>query len=71
MKWSRLLHDSEDSDIDFVDKTPKQKKVSNGKFVYLVTYFQADFLKCPSRERFAEIVISEFNAVKNDDSCTT
>ena len=62
-----LSSNSDSEDSDFIEKTPKQKKVSNGKFVYLVTYSQADLLKCPSRERFAEIVTYEFNAVKNND----
>lgn len=48
-------------------ETPPKRSSNNGKFVYLVTYSQADLIKCPSRERFAEIVSSEFNAVKEDD----
>ena len=44
------------------DNTPTTSK--NGRLVYLVTYPQA---KSIGREQFANIVVSAFNAVKDDD----
>ena len=44
---------------DFASPTTSGSKP--GKLTYLVTYSQADLLKCNSREQFAHLICAEFN----------
>ena len=56
-----------EADIKPNVKELQSKKGSNGCLAYLITWSQAKLLTCHTRERFAEIVTTEFNAVKNDN----
>ena len=66
-----IVDSSNNSDDDFVtEKTlpakEVKKKITNGRFIYLITYSKADLLRVASREKFAQIICDEFNR-NNDD----
>lgn len=56
----RMLAEQQSTTVS--TRTPASASSSqNGRFAYLVTYAQADLLKCESREKFASMVVNEFN----------
>lgn len=46
-------------------KKDTPEKAANPREAYLITYSQADVVKVPGRDKFAEMIVNEFN--RNDD----